>query len=67
MERAELRFIAENQLEDLRELPDGTEVTTAQLLERYGYNPKDFPQMIGKDIMSIFFVLPRQITSFWIG
>jgi len=42
MEKAELRFIAENQMEDLRELPDGAEITTAQLLERYGYDPKDF-------------------------
>ena len=37
-----MRFIAEEQMEDLRELPDGTEVTTALLLEQSNYEMEAF-------------------------
>ncbi len=41
MTKTELRYIAEDLVEELRELPDGTAVTSGLLLKRIGYDPKD--------------------------
>ena len=37
MTKTELRHIAEDLVEELRELPDGTEITSSQLLRKEGY------------------------------
>lgn len=42
MNKTELRHIAEDLIEDLREMPDGAEITSAQLLEAGGYNLNEF-------------------------
>lgn len=40
MTKTEIRHIAENLVDELRELPDGTEITSAQLLKKGGYDIK---------------------------
>ena len=42
MTKTELRYIAEDLVEELREMPDGTEITSWQLLKTGGYDPQDF-------------------------
>ncbi len=42
MTKAELRHIAEGLVEELREMPDGAEITSAQLLRLGGYDPQEF-------------------------
>ncbi len=42
MTKAELRSIAEDLIDDLREMPDGTEMTSLQLLKDGGYDPQNF-------------------------
>ncbi len=42
MTKAELRHVAESLIEELREMPDGTEITSARLLRMGGYDPQDF-------------------------
>lgn len=41
MTKTELRHIAEDLVDELRELPDGYEITSAQLLSKVGYHPDD--------------------------
>lgn len=41
MTQSELRHIAENLIDELRELPDGTEITSWQLLKMGGYDPEE--------------------------
>ena len=41
MTKTELRHIADDMIEELRELPDGYEITSGGLLKRYGYDPAD--------------------------
>lgn len=38
MTKEELRTVVEDLVDELRELPDGVEVTSAQLLKRIGYD-----------------------------
>ncbi len=40
--KADLRHIAENQIEDLRECEDGTDITTWQLVKTAGYDMDEF-------------------------
>lgn len=42
MTKNELRYIAEDLVEELREMPDGTEITSCQLLKVGGYDPQEF-------------------------
>lgn len=39
MNQAEIRHLAENLIDELRECPDGTEMTSGQLLQSIGYDP----------------------------
>ena len=41
MTKTELRHIAEDLVDELRELPDGYEITSGQLLAKAGYHPDD--------------------------
>ena len=40
--KSNLRHIAEYLVEELREMPDGTEITSGQLLKVGGYDPQEF-------------------------
>ena len=40
--KSDLRHIAEFLVEELREMPDGTEITSGQLLKVGGYDPQEF-------------------------
>ena len=40
--KEEIRHIAEGLVDELREMPDGTRITSAQLLIKYGYDLKEF-------------------------
>ena len=42
MTKTELRYIAEDLVDELREMPDGTEITSWQLLKVGGYDPDEF-------------------------
>lgn len=42
MTKTEIRQIAEDLVEELREMPDKTEITSAQLLKKGGYDPQEF-------------------------
>ena len=48
MTKTELRYMAENLVEELREMPDGTEITSWQLLKAGGYDPQelDFSELM---------------------
>ncbi len=48
MTKTELRYMAEDLVEELREMPDGTEITSWQLLKVGGYDPQelDFSELI---------------------
>ena len=54
MTKQELKQIAEDLIEELREMPDGTETSAVQLLELYGYDPKDLED---SDIIDFHMVL----------
>ena len=41
MFKTDLRYIAEDLVEELREIPDGTEITSGQMLEKRGYDLKE--------------------------
>ncbi len=59
MDKTEMRYLAEDMVEDLRELEDGTSITTYQLLTRYGYTEKDLD--IGElfDLHNMLFKLAK--------
>ena len=40
--KGQIRHIAEGMIDELREMPDGTRITSAQLLKKYEYDPKEF-------------------------
>ena len=42
MTKTELRYIAEDLVDELREMPDGTEITSWKLLKVKGYDPNEF-------------------------
>ena len=44
MTQSELRHIAEDLIDELRELPDGTEITSWQLLKLGGYDPEEYSE-----------------------
>lgn len=44
MNKTELRHIAEDLVVELRELPDGTEITSGLLLKRIGYDPEELSE-----------------------
>ena len=44
MTKEELKDIAEDLVEELRELPDGAEITSAELLKRSGYELSEFSE-----------------------
>ena len=48
MTKTELRYMAEDLVEELREMPDGTEITSWQLLKAGGYDPQelDFSELM---------------------
>ncbi len=56
MTKIELRHIAEDLIEELRELPDGYEITSGELLKGFGYNPED---MEASDLFEFHDVLFR--------
>lgn len=42
--KEDIRHIAEGLIDELREMPDGTRITSAQLLRKYGYDLKEFDE-----------------------
>ena len=56
MTKTELRHIAENLIEELREAPDGYEITSGELLRRSGFNPAE---MEASDLLEFHDVLFR--------
>lgn len=62
--KADLRHIAEDMIEDLRECEDGTITTTGRLARDYGYD--DMETSICLIYMMHYSVLRRQIRLYWI-